>query len=232
MKVALRSDRRTLDEPGEVTLSWHAEEATTVLLSDRGRVPARGSGSARVDETTTFVLTAFDACRGRVACAQVTVTVPQALRDEIVPRGVIIPWWGDGRRPPAGWVICDGRNGTPDLRERFIRGAGEGVTAHERGEADPHTHTLAEPGVVTFASEPAGAHDHHAPPPWRAIGHNRRGDTRALTVPEAGAVDAPWGAAQPHRHAIRVTLPPDLASEPLDPPPRPPWRAVHNLMKR
>ena len=71
----LRSDRDELDEPGEVTLSWVAEDATTVLLSDRGRVPAGGTGAAYVDETTTFVLTAFDAARGRVACDQVTVTV-------------------------------------------------------------------------------------------------------------------------------------------------------------
>ncbi len=232
MKVQLRSDRDELDEPGEVTLSWLAEEATTVLLSDRGRVSVRGTCAAHVDETTTFVVTAFDASRGRVACDQVTVTVLRSLQDEIVPRGLIIPWWGDARRPPAGWVICDGRNDTPDLQEHFIRGAGKGVTAHERGDADPHAHELAELDGVAFASEPAGAHGHHAPPGWRATGHHRGGDPRSLTMPEAGAVDAPWEAAPEHTHEVRVEVPADLSSEALDPPPRPPWRAIHYLMKR
>lgn len=232
MKVELRSDRHELDEPGEVTLSWVAEDATTVLLSDRGRVPAGGTGAAYLDETTTFVLTAFDASRGRVACDQVTVTVQRSLQDEIVPRGLIIPWWGDPDRPPAGWAICDGSNNTPDLQEHFIRGAGKSVSAHTRDGADPHAHTLAERDDVAFASKPAGEHTHQAPDAWRATGHHRGGTSRSLTVPEAKALEAPWSTAPAHKHDVRVSLPANLSSEAIDPPPRPPWRAVHYLMKR
>lgn len=39
-----------------------------------------------------------------------------------VPKGGIIMW--SGTSIPAGWQLCDGTNGTPDLRERFIVGAG------------------------------------------------------------------------------------------------------------
>src|SRR5688572_23792352 len=107
MKIELSVDQAELDRPGDVKLSWKVEGATTVLISGAGRVEASGSTSSHVEETTTFVLTAFDATRGRVRSERATVTVR-----ERTPRGVIVPWWGDGREPPEGWVICDGENGT------------------------------------------------------------------------------------------------------------------------
>lgn len=41
----------------------------------------------------------------------------------IVPMGSIIMWYGDITAIPTGWALCDGNNGTPDLRNRFIIGA-------------------------------------------------------------------------------------------------------------
>ncbi len=38
--------------------------------------------------------------------------------------GMIIMWHGDITKIPDGWALCDGKNGTPDLRDRFIIGAG------------------------------------------------------------------------------------------------------------
>lgn len=40
-----------------------------------------------------------------------------------LPSGVIVMW--SGSSIPSGWALCDGTNGTPDLRDRFIVGAGE-----------------------------------------------------------------------------------------------------------
>ncbi|ULY68463.1 hypothetical protein [Chlorella virus XW01] len=37
----------------------------------------------------------------------------------IIPKGVIVAW--NGKDAPAGWALCNGENGTPDLRGRFIR---------------------------------------------------------------------------------------------------------------
>jgi len=36
--------------------------------------------------------------------------------------GTIILWYGKIDNIPPNWAICDGRNGTPDLRGRFIMG--------------------------------------------------------------------------------------------------------------
>lgn len=69
-----------------------------------------------------------------------------------VPSGGIIMWVGSIASIPAGWLLCDGANGTPDLRDRFIVGAGSGYAVGEQGglgavsltEANlpAHTHTF------------------------------------------------------------------------------------------
>lgn len=39
-------------------------------------------------------------------------------------KGIIVLWGGAIVDIPAGWALCDGYNGRPDLRDRFIIGAG------------------------------------------------------------------------------------------------------------
>jgi hypothetical protein len=63
-----------------------------------------------------------------------------------IPAGLISLWSGSIGSIPVGWYLCDGTNGTPDLRDRFIVGAGTtyAVTA-TGGSTDSvvvsHTHT-------------------------------------------------------------------------------------------
>ena len=38
-------------------------------------------------------------------------------------KGMIIAWYGEIDKIPENWAICDGTNGTPDLRNRFIIGS-------------------------------------------------------------------------------------------------------------
>ena len=45
---------------------------------------------------------------------------------------------------PVGWVLCDGENGTPDLRNRFIVGAGDKYKYQDVGGEDSHTLTIDE----------------------------------------------------------------------------------------
>lgn len=37
-------------------------------------------------------------------------------------RGMIMMWYGSSRNVPSGWAICNGSNGTPDLRHKFVEG--------------------------------------------------------------------------------------------------------------
>ena len=47
--------------------------------------------------------------------------------------GMIILWYGDTSNVPTGFVLCDGNNSTPDLRDRFVIGAGNNFSAGSTG---------------------------------------------------------------------------------------------------
>ena len=46
-----------------------------------------------------------------------------------LPKYSIIMWYGTLATIPTGWQICDGTNGTPDLRNYFVRGTPDGMAA-------------------------------------------------------------------------------------------------------
>ena len=53
--------------------------------------------------------------------------------------GMIILWYGDTSNIPGGWVLCDGNNSTPDLRDRFVMGAGNNFSAGNTGGSNSIT---------------------------------------------------------------------------------------------
>lgn len=61
-----------------------------------------------------------------------------------VPIGGIILWSGTVATIPSGWVLCNGSNGTPDLRNRFVVGAGSTYSPGNTGGLDKVTLSLAE----------------------------------------------------------------------------------------
>ncbi len=63
-----------------------------------------------------------------------------------VPSGGIIMWSGSIASIPSGWYLCDGLNGTPNLRDKFIVGAGTTYAVADTGGSPnaivvSHTHT-------------------------------------------------------------------------------------------
>lgn len=54
-----------------------------------------------------------------------TVNATNINGGAMVPVGGIIMWSGAANALPVNWKICDGTNGTPDLRGKFIRGSDE-----------------------------------------------------------------------------------------------------------
>ncbi len=61
-----------------------------------------------------------------------------------VPTGAILIWSGSVNNIPDGWALCDGTNGTPDLRDRFVLGAGLSYSVNSIGGEKEHTLTIAE----------------------------------------------------------------------------------------
>ena len=68
-----------------------------------------------------------------------------------IPSGVIVMWSGLLVNIPAGWVLCNGANGTPDLRDRFIYGTSVGENPGATGGSTSHTHSVNPPSTQTSA---------------------------------------------------------------------------------
>lgn len=86
-------------------------------------------------------------------------------------RGVIAMWSGAVAEVPAGWALCDGQNGTPDLRDRFIVGAGgsyapgasggSGGVTPNTSAAPGHTHPNPNTAGATLSAHEMPNHSHH-----------------------------------------------------------------------
>lgn len=82
----------------------------------------------------------------------------------IVPAGVIAMWSGSAASIPAGWALCNGLNGTPNLRDRFVVGAGTSYAVGDTGgqnaitSVPAHTH-----GAGTLVTDTEAGHRHRRP---------------------------------------------------------------------
>lgn len=63
---------------------------------------------------------------------------------DTVPQGIIAIWSGAANAIPQGWALCNGQNGTPDLRNRFVLGAGSSYSPGYTGGEESHTLTVSE----------------------------------------------------------------------------------------
>lgn len=80
-----------------------------------------------------------------------------------VVQGIICLWSGSVASIPSGWHLCDGTNNTPDLRNRFVIGAGStyapadtgGTSTHKHTES-AHTHSVDPPNTASSNQQDAG----------------------------------------------------------------------------
>jgi len=112
----------------------------------------------------------------------------------LVPSGTIVMWHGSGALP-FGWAECNGLNGTPDLRGRFIVSAGQASSTTVPGDLNPsytvngkggeNQHTLAKAEIprhyhqatgdgATIAAS-GGSHNHNVTPNGQGTGASRAG---------------------------------------------------------
>lgn len=177
--------------------------------------------------------------------APVTLTASQI--NTPIPSGFIGMWSGSIASIPSGWYLCDGTNGTPNLRDRFIVGAGStyavgaiggsaSVTLTEEN-LPAHTHTI----TATGTSASAGAHTHTITDPGHTHSYN--------TVTGVGAVVSGTGfgvgsatsgssttgisiqSAGAHTHTISVTATASNTGSGTAVENRPPYFALAYIMK-
>ena len=65
-----------------------------------------------------------------------------------------------GSTAPSGWAICNGQNGTPDLRDRFIVGAGSAYSVNNTGGANSVTLTEAQMPSHNHSFSGSSSHSH------------------------------------------------------------------------
>jgi hypothetical protein len=137
---------------GAFTCTGAAVFSSTVAVTGAMTLSSASTGvtASATDDSTKLATTAF-------------------VRD-IIPTGVIVMWSGSIASIPTGWLICDGSNSTPDLRNRFIVGAGStysvagtGGTADAIVVSHTHTATVTDPG-----------HSHTYSPHYRSTTNNNQ----------------------------------------------------------
>ena len=128
-----------------------------------------------------------------------------------VPSGVIMMWSGAENAIPSGWYLCNGSNSTPDLRNKFIVGAGAGYSVGNTGGSDTvtlstsqiaaHSHTtnnhnhsasVSDPGHGHSLSDPGHGHSMSISDP----GHSHNTSvTGAKLFPGYGGAHVPYGGS-------------------------------------
>lgn len=96
----------------------------------------------------------------------------------VIPNGIIVMWGGAIIDIPAGWNLCDGTNGTVDLRSKFVvcgdgdasgtdyqiaNTAGSDSTTLSEAQLPAHTHAItvgADGHSHTGTTNSNGAHSH------------------------------------------------------------------------
>lgn len=157
---------------------------------------------------TTAKLNDFAITTGKIANQAVTAS-KLASDIQFFPAGGIVMWSGSEVSIPTGWVLCNGQNSTPDLRDRFIVGAGSGgsYTVGTLGGANSvqlnenqlpsHTHTMANAGshAHTGTTSGDGSHSHSGDTGNQSANHTHTGSTTnngnhnhsyTLTLPQRG----------------------------------------------
>ena len=151
----------TIDAKGRVTVATTA--SLPANLASETYVNTAVSNLVNAAPSTLDTLNELAAALGNDASFATTVTTALGTKttetyvNARMPSGVIVMWSGSIATIPTGWLLCNGTSGTPDLRNRFIVGAGSTyAVAATGGTADAvvvsHNH-----GGVTGTD---GSHNH------------------------------------------------------------------------
>jgi hypothetical protein len=94
----------------------------------------------------------------QLATTAFVTTAIAAATAALIPSGMIMIWSGSVGSVPTGWVLCNGSNSTPDLRDKFVIGAGNSYAVGGTGGSKDavvvsHTHT-----ATSTVTDPGHSH--------------------------------------------------------------------------
>ena len=103
--------------------------------------------------------------------------------------GMIILWSGNTGNIPSGFVLCNGSNSTPDLRDRFVVGAGSSYNPGSTGGSNS----------VTLSTTQIPSHNHTTPNHRHSFSGSTNNDTHSHTWDRQDAANdqgyRPWPAS-------------------------------------
>ena len=156
---------------------------------------ANTTESAKVEENSEFSVTVGNDKKFVVDSAGAK-TIIGNTEYFMVPKGGIIIWSGAVSDIPTGWVLCDGTNGTPDLRDRFVLGAGHNYSVGATGGESEH--------ILTIDEMPKHSHKYTSPLQGNdstGIANGNHYDKEAFMHPMIdGENTGNTGGSQPHNN--------------------------------
>lgn len=114
------------------------ERKDSLVHGDPDKIVSGTELQAEFDAIASAVNSKIDSSFTMVSAIQ-TTQVAQVLADMMFKAGMILPFSGLLADVPSGWAICDGTNGTPDLRGRFVLGVSATHIKNETGGAESTT---------------------------------------------------------------------------------------------
>lgn len=145
-----------------------------------------------------------------------------------IPSGIICLWSGSVDNIPDGWALCNGENGTEDLRDKFVVGAGRNYAVNATGgNTSQNVNLSGATGGTTLAVNQMPSHTHLTAQVYGYSGSNSTyypmvikptDDLRVNSQSRPGGDINTWGAggSQSHAHSLSgsatvSTLPPYYA---------------------
>lgn len=139
---------------------------TEVEIIRDGKIVAADMG---VDSVLTAAIGNLQVTTDKLADRSVTA-IKLAADINFFPTGGIVLWSGSASNIPVGWTLCDGSAGTPDLRNKFIIGAGSGYSVNSQGGSTSvslstsnlpsHSHSMSSAGNHSHSGSSSGAGTH------------------------------------------------------------------------
>jgi len=108
----------------------HAESADNATNADNATEAKHAAAAAEAAKATSATRAINDGSNRNIESTYATKAELENVRKAAalnVPIGTILPYAGSAANIPSGWYICDGSNGTPDLRGHFLEGATTGI---------------------------------------------------------------------------------------------------------